>query len=231
MRFAKFFWVGWMLAGAIGGHAETRDSRFPEAAAVLREWIGKQARIRTLRADFVQTRSLATVRLPITKSGSVWFGRGGRFRWQVGDPPESIAIVTPETVILIEPPKRRARILPATEMQGTPAGMPTFPFVQSLEEFHRRFTLLNFRANDDRVAISVAPREQSMAAKVRRVDIVFWRTTGIVERFATAFGDGSQMETQLKNVQVNPAVEDTIFQFDLANFKTDDRRPGRGTRP
>ena len=83
--------------------------RAEDTQTILRDWISKQAAISSLRADFIQTRRLPALRIPLKKSGTVWFGTEGRFRWQVGDPAELLVLKSPNDFLVIEPKKSLAR--------------------------------------------------------------------------------------------------------------------------
>ena len=126
--------------------------------AILRDWISKQAGIRTLRADFIQTRRLPALRIPLRKSGTVWFGAEGRFRWQVGDPVELLVLKSPGDFLVIEPKKFLARRLSASSAAAR--AMQDFPMLLavSFEEFQRRFEVISLETTPEPLISAFAPR-------------------------------------------------------------------------
>jgi len=195
-----------------------------EANPILREWISKQAGIRSLRADFEQTRRLPALRIPLKKNGTVWLDSRSQFRWQAGDPPELLAIGSPEQILLVDPKKKRARIL----KNGAEAGpirfdMIRLPFAKSYEDFEKAFEVQELTENGPLVEVAMTPKDPRLAAGVKSVRVVFRRDDGVVERLDLDLRDGGQISTMMKSVELNPKLAPEIFHFDLAGFAIDDR--------
>lgn len=198
-----------------------------KADPILREWISKQSGIRSLRADFEQTRRLPAIRLPLRKNGTVWLDAESRFRWQAGDPPELLAIGTPQQILLVDPPKKRARIL----KNGSGAGplrfdMIRLPFAKSFEDFEAAFEVLELSKKEDLVDVLMKPRDPRLAEGVKTIRAVFRSGDGIVELLELNLRDGGQISTVMKAVELNPSLPPQIFEFDLAGFSIDDRSAG-----
>lgn len=81
--------------------------------APLKKWVARQAEIRTVQADFVQSRTYRALRDPLTSRGRLLFSAPGSFRWEAGDPPKMIVLRKGESYFLIQPAKKRAERLPA----------------------------------------------------------------------------------------------------------------------
>jgi outer membrane lipoprotein-sorting protein len=195
-----------------------------EADPILREWISKQAGIRSLRADFEQTRRLPALRIPLKKNGTVWLDSRSRFRWQAGDPPELMAIGSPEQILLIDPTKKRARIL----KNGAEAGpirfdMIRLPFAKSYEDFETAFEVQELTQNGPLVDVAMIPKDPRLAAGVKSIRVVFRRGDGVVEQLDLELRDGGQISTVMKSVELNPKLAPEIFDFDLEGFAIDDQ--------
>ena len=195
-----------------------------EADPILREWISKQAGIRSLRADFEQTRRLPALRIPLKKNGTVWLDSRSRFRWQAGDPPELMAIGSPEQILLIDPKKKRARIL----KNGAEAGpirfdMIRLPFAKSYEDFEKAFEVQELTENGPLVDVAMIPKDPRLAAGVKSIRVVFRRGDGVVEQLDLELRDGGQISTLMKSVELNPKLAPGIFDFDLESFAIDDQ--------
>jgi len=195
-----------------------------KADPLLREWIERQAGIRSLHADFEQTRRLPALRIPLKTTGTVWIDARGSFRWQVGDPPEVLAIRNKDGLLLIDPKKKRARIL----NEDSAAGPLRFdaialPFAKSHADFEKRFEVLSLQERGELVETVLAPRDSRLAAGVKSLRVVFQRSTGIVQMFELNLRDGSQISTAMTRVETNPRLPDGVFEFDLTGFQIDDR--------
>ncbi|MEM7601594.1 MAG: hypothetical protein AAF357_09285, partial [Verrucomicrobiota bacterium] len=59
--------------------------------SVVQRWMSTNSGVRTIRIDFTQTRKMKSIKVPIRQSGSLWLNYGtSQFRWQVGNPPQTI---------------------------------------------------------------------------------------------------------------------------------------------
>lgn len=216
MKWPLFVLALWLSSAALS-----------KADPVLREWIAKQSGLRSLRADFEQTRRLPALRLPLRKNGTVWLDSQSRFRWQAGDPPELLAIGSPGQLLLIDPKKKRARIL----KNGAAAGplrfdMIRLPFAKSFQEFEATFEVLELSQKENLVDVLMKPRDPGLAEGVRSIRAVFRSGDGIVELLELNLRDGGQISTVMKAVELNPGLPPQIFDFDLAGFSIDDRSGG-----
>lgn len=195
-----------------------------KAEPLLREWIDRQAEIRSLRADFEQTRRLPALRIPLKSSGTVWLDARGNFRWQVGDPPDLLAIRAGERLLVIDPKKKRARLLEEDAAAG-PLRFDAIglPFAKSYSDLEKRFTVLSLEERGELVEAALRPKEARLAAGVKSLRVVFQRASGVVEIFELELRDGSQISTVMTHVEINPRLPAGVFEFDLSGFQIDDR--------
>ena len=77
------------------------------ASSALGAWLSSQTNIQTWSATVVQTRTLKALTEPLTASGRVWFAAPDRFRWELGDPPKTIALRVSDEMIVIYPRLKR----------------------------------------------------------------------------------------------------------------------------
>src|SRR5438128_2520153 len=65
-------------------------------ASPLTQWLNAQTNIQTWEAEVTQTRTLKTLAQPLVSYGHVWFAAPNRFRWEIGNPAQTIAVRLPE---------------------------------------------------------------------------------------------------------------------------------------
>lgn len=201
-----------LLLALIPLHAE-------DAESTVRDWISKQAGIRSLHADFIQTRRLPALRIPLKKSGSVWFGADGRFRWQVGDPVELLVLKSPEEFLLIEPKKSLARRLSSSAAAARAMQELPMPLAVSFEEFQRRFEIVSLNNETGAVDLRLRPKDPKLAEGLKMLRIVFDQATGAVSLFELTFRDGSEISTEFTRVEWNKPPDADLFRYDLTNFR------------
>src|SRR5690349_12057324 len=76
---------------------------FAETNSLVATWLAKQKDLQTWSADFVQTRTLKSLTKPLTSKGHVWFATPNRFRWELGSPPQTIAVRAEKEMLVIYP--------------------------------------------------------------------------------------------------------------------------------
>jgi len=190
---------------------------------ILREWISKQSAIRSLRADFIQTRRLPALRIPLKKSGTVWFGTEGRFRWQVGDPAELLVLKSPNDFLVIEPKKSLARRFTASSSAARAMQELPMPIAISLDEFQRRFEVVSLKDEDGRMDLHLIPKDPRLAEGLKSLRILFEPFTGAVVLFEMTFRDGSEVSNEFTRIERNPTLPAELFQHDLRDFKIEDQ--------
>src|SRR5213593_2727732 len=79
-----------------------------EPSKLVDSWLNAQTSIHTWSADVVQTRNLKSLAKPLVADGRVWFAAPNRFRWEIGNPPQTIAVRKLEEMLVIYPRLRRA---------------------------------------------------------------------------------------------------------------------------
>ena len=83
--------------GLAGITAPAQSEKFPD------QWIAAQANLRTWSADVVETRALKTLSQPLVSAGKVWVAIPDRFRWELGQPAQTIALRQPDQLCIIYP--------------------------------------------------------------------------------------------------------------------------------
>ena len=84
--------------------ADERDVQFDR-------WFAAQTNLQSWSADFTQTRSLKVLAQPLVSTGKVWVAPG-RFRWELGQPAQTIVLRQPDQLLIIYPRLKRAEKYP-----------------------------------------------------------------------------------------------------------------------
>src|SRR3954453_5232517 len=88
--------------------------------AMLLGLLNAQTNLQTWEADFVQTRCLKALTQPLTATGHVWFAAPNRFRWELGQPPQTIAVRQTEQLLVIYPRLKRVERYPLDSAKAGP---------------------------------------------------------------------------------------------------------------
>ncbi|HAB15735.1 MAG TPA: hypothetical protein DCE44_04715 [Verrucomicrobiales bacterium] len=183
--------------------------------AALERWLMAQAQLKSWSAEFVQTRHLQTLTRPLTASGRVWFAAPDQFRWELGSPPQSVAMRSGDELWMLSPPLKRAEryILAAARrgpMKDSLALLDT-GFPRDPTDFRKRFELLTFSNTNAVYEFRLRPRDLGTRRVLPELTLVV--TTNLLELAASdlTFADGSRLRNDFTNALRNPTVEPAVF--------------------
>jgi outer membrane lipoprotein carrier protein len=225
MQISLFSSVLWMLTiGLLTAAPIAKSDLTP-----VKKWIASQAGMKSLSADFVQTRTFRTLRDPLERQGHIWFQSPDAFRWELGSPPTQIVLRYEDEMALIEPKKKRAqRLDPATtaKQSGRPnLAMMEFPLATDFAEFEREFEILDIRIEGTHCTLNLLPRDPEARKMVRDIQLDFDSTSHHLLAFEITFRDGSSLRNAFSNTQINTPIDPNVFGYDLTGYTVRDADP------
>jgi outer membrane lipoprotein-sorting protein len=213
-----------MAAPLFAATQEIPDSEL----AALKSWLATQKTVRSVSAEFTQTRALRTLRSPLASKGRLWFQAPDSFRWELGDPPKTILIGTPNGLTEIRPDARRAERKPAaapgTMSDAAAMGMMPFPGAGSLEDFRKQVEIRAIKSSGSRCHLEFLPRDPRAVRGLAVIKLDFDTETGHWLRLEIVTREGSSIINEFQNVEINPKIPKGTFDFDLTGFKITDEK-------
>lgn len=190
----------------------------------LKSLLTAQKSMKSLSAEFTQTRALRTLRSPLKVSGRLWFKAPDLFRWELGDPPRSIVLGTPDALTIIEPGKKRAvRKSHVAPGDSATFGMIRLPGGGSFEEFQKQVQVIALETTGSVAHLEMLPRDARSSERLSAIKLDFDTATGHWIRLEIITREGSSILNEFSNVQLNPKIDQSVFDFDLTGYKiTDD---------
>jgi outer membrane lipoprotein-sorting protein len=200
-------------------------------SAPVKKWIARQASVDSFYSEFEQERQLRALKKPLINHGKLWFEAPGSFRWQIGDPPEAIAIQNGERgLVILNPEKRTARRYTMTELReeerARGASFLESGFPRSWEQFDRNFKLTEMTLNNDVWEATVSLRDRKTAVALRKMVFYIDASTYDLRGFYLRFRDSSSITTRLLNTQKNPVAESGRFEADLRGYEIEEKKAG-----
>jgi outer membrane lipoprotein-sorting protein len=217
----KFLAVAAAILFALGFANELRAA---DATSLLKSWLLYQTNIQTWSADFVQTRSLKSFTKPLTSSGHVWFAAPNQFHWELGNPPQTIAVREPEQMLVIYPKLKRVEKYP---LGGAAAGpwkdalaLLEAGFPRDENELKSRFNIQGIDVRDDVCELTLEPKSSMARRMMSQIKIAFDTKTFLLRATELKFADGSTMRNDFKNPRLNEKLDDALFSPPLdASYK------------
>ncbi len=197
----------------------------------VKRWIAKQAGVQSFYSEFEQERQLRALKNPLVNRGKLWFQAPGSFRWQIGDPPEAIAIQNSERgLVILNPEKMTARRYTMSELReeerARGASFLESGFPRSWEQFESNFKLTEMALNNEVWEATVSIRDRKTAVALRKMVFYIDASTYDLRGFYLRFRDSSSITTRLLKTQKNPAPESGRFEADLSGYKIEEKKAG-----
>jgi len=195
------------------------DAGTDSSEEFLRAWLAQQAEVRTWSADVVQIRKLKSLVRPLKSRGQVWFEHPNRFRWQLGDPPRTIAIRKEEELLIIYPRLKQV------ERYSTGEDIdPSWKQVLSLlevgfpsdaEAFFAQYELLSTKKTKKSWMFELRPAAEAARRLLDRVRVEASRRDFSLMATELVFPDGSTMRNEFIRRCLNPGLDKTLFHFEI----------------
>ena len=203
-----------LFLALIGGNLSAADSE-----SALSKWLQSQDHIQTWSAEVIQTRALKSLAQPLTATGRVWFAAPNRFRWELGNPAQTIALRQPDQMLVIYPKLKRAEKYPLTRDHAGPwtdtLALLEAGFPRSQSELESRFRIESQATADGVHEVTLQPRSSSARRVMPHIKIAFATSDFSLRATELQFADGSRMRNDFTNAVMNPKLDDSLFRFDV----------------
>lgn len=181
----------------------------------VKDWLAEQTRLHTWSADLTQTRTLQSLTQPLVSKGHIWFAGPDRFRWELGKPPETIAVSTGTNLLIIYPRLRRVEEVtltgPQTGQWRSALDMLEAGFPRNETELRDHYRILSQIGSNEVCQLELQPRSATIQQMVPRIQIDINVTNFSLAGTELEFSDGSTLRNDFYNVVLNPRLKKTIF--------------------
>jgi len=189
------------------------------ADPVLAAWLNAHRQLQTWSADLVQTRHLAALAQPLISTGVVYYCQPGLFRWELGQPPETIAIRSTRELLLVYPGLHRAERYPIDQGKAGPlrdaltlmeAGFP-----KDEASLRKQYNLSTSTSTNGQCQVLLEPRAAATKRLVSRVALTFQTNVFSLAATSIEFADGSRLENQFTTRPGNQPLPPQLFSTNL----------------
>jgi outer membrane lipoprotein-sorting protein len=190
-----------------------------ELGPLLDQWIAAQTNLHTWSADAVQTRSIKTLSEPLVSTGKVWVVVPDRFRWELGQPAQTIALRRPDQLFLIYPKLKRVEKYALDAKQPGPMrdalALLEASFPRSRADLEARFRVLSMTQTNAVVHLLLQPKSASARKFVSGLEVAFSVNGFSPVSTELRFSDGSSMRNDFSHAVVNQPLDEGLFDVKL----------------
>jgi outer membrane lipoprotein-sorting protein len=186
--------------------------------AQFNKWFEVQTNTQSWSADFTQTRHLKVLNRPLVSTGKVWV-TPGEFRWELGQPVQTIVLRQPDQLLIVYPRLKRAEKYPL-------GAVPTGPIKDALAlldatlprdrtTMEKNFRLLSAEETNSVLQMTLQPKSDSARKFIGEIVIGFHTNDFTIAATEMKFADGSSLRNDFTNVVVNRPIDPKLFQARL----------------
>ncbi len=195
-----------------------------DADAVLAGWFASQTNLHTWSAEFTQTRTLKALRQPLQTTGRIWVALPDRFRWELGDPIQTVAVRRGDDLVIAYPRLRRAERYRLGGSQPKPwrdaLALLDAGFPRDRTELEGRFRIASVTETNALYVVALQPRAAATRHFLPEIQVSLATNDFRLQATQVGFPDGSTLRNDYRAAQVNPALDDARFAPPLdADFK------------
>jgi outer membrane lipoprotein carrier protein len=178
-------------------------------------WLDAQSKIHTWTADFTQTRKLKSLTQPLTAHGKVSFAEPNKFRWELGNPPQTIAVRTPDGLLILYPHLKRAERFNLSGQQTGPwrdaLALLEAGFPRSRAAMEAQYNVVSQKFDGDLCRLVLQPKSTSARRMMPQIEVDFDTKQNLLRGTELEFADGSTMRNDFSNIVTNPQIDMGIF--------------------
>jgi len=188
------------------------------ADAQFNQWFEVQTNIHSWSADFIQTRTLKVLNQPLTATGKVWV-KPGEFRWELGEPAQTIVLRQPDQLLIIYPRFKRAEKYPLGAVPSGPIkdalALLDATLPRDRASMEKNFRLLSASETNAVLQMTLQPRSDSARKFISEIVIGFHTNNFTIAATAMKFADGSSLRNDFTNVVLNQPIASGMLQTNL----------------
>jgi len=186
-----------------------------EQGALLDQGLAAQTHLHTWTADATQIRHFATLAQSLTSTGKVWMALPDHFRWEVGQPAQTIAIRQPDQLILIYPRLKRMEKYPLNDKQPgmwkEALALLEASFPRSRAALESRFRVVSVTESNSLAQIELQPKSAAARKFMSAIQVALRTNDFSLAATELDFSDGSRMRNEFSNIRTNVALPEGIF--------------------
>jgi outer membrane lipoprotein-sorting protein len=206
----------WVLLAATSLNAGAAEPKLnPQFAA----WLNAQTNILSWSADFVQTRKLKAVVQPLMATGHVWFAAPNKFHWELGNPPQTIAVRAPDEMLIFYPKLKRVERFPLAGIQTgqwrDALSLLEAGFPRSQAELESKYNITSQTFADNHGQVVMQPKSEAARRMIPQLKVDFDTQKHVLLATELTFADGSTMRNDFKNPVLNPPIDPKMFSPEI----------------
>jgi outer membrane lipoprotein carrier protein len=182
--------------------------------AFLKEMAKAQAAVRTLAAEFRQTKVSRLLQQPSVATGTFYFAAPDQVRWDYKEPRPMVVLMTSKAMVTYKPAERQAERVELGRNQRK-----VFSFLSATEPLaglsrHFSFALRDAGEGSNYVLV-LTPVTHAIKKRLRSVELAVNRKTFLPVKVTYTEADGDVTSYEFSHIVINGSLPEGIFALEL----------------
>jgi len=177
----------------------------------LDAWLKRQPSIQSLDSTFTQERKLPALKNPTSTRGRLSFVKPGKFRWQLGEPVETLAVSDGTTLTLIQTAEKSARRIPTDSPQAARFSLLTGKAFESPEAFQQAFEIIESRITSGIHQYTLKPKDRRVRSQIPWIFLDIDPAKNELRAMEMELQDKSRVRTIFDSPRINGPLPDSLF--------------------
>lgn len=186
--------------------------------AVLDAWLKRQSGIQSLEVSFTQERKLPALKQPVTTPGKLSFAKPGFVRWELGNPPATIAVSDGNQFTLVDTAAKSARRVSLDSPQAARFSMLTGKAFQTAADFYQTFEVVESRVDSGVHQFTLKPKDRRVKSHVPWVFLSIDPASNELRAMEMELEDKSRVRTLFEKPKFNGKIPPATFAVDLGGL-------------
>lgn len=184
----------------------------------LEAWIARQKDLRSLDTEFVQERTLPSLKNPVSTPGRLRMVRPGKLLWELGDPVKTLAVSDGAQMRLIDVAKKRGKSIDAGSPEARQFTLLSDESFRDLASFQETFELVESRMSGPVYQLTVRPKDKGLRKHVPWMFLDIDTRGHELRALDLQLEDKSRIRTIFSNAKVNAKIDPAVFTPDTTGY-------------
>lgn len=186
--------------------------------SALDAWLRRQPSVNSLDSTFTQERKLPALKQPTSARGRLSFVKPGKFRWQLGEPVETLAVSDGTTLTLIQAAEKSARQIPTDSPQAARFALLSGKAFESPEAFQQAFEIIGSRITSGIHQYTLKPKDRRVRSQIPWIFLDIDPAENELRAMEMELQDKSRVRTIFDAPRINRPLPDSLFKPDLSGL-------------
>ncbi|NMB98728.1 MAG: outer membrane lipoprotein carrier protein LolA [Thermoanaerobaculaceae bacterium] len=172
-----------------------------------------QETIKTVKVSFIQTNDFKMLKTPEVLKGTIYIKKPDRALYLYEDPDKLYYLVNKGELLVYNPQKKEA-VVQDVERYQTKI-MKYMGAQLPFKELEKKFDSEMTEEKDKIVHLSFSPKKKSLQKKLSSLDFWVDKDALTVQKIELSEAEGDKVIFEFKNWNINPELEDKIFEIKI----------------